>query len=62
MKGNRLGFGVLRDELIMSFFDNVSMTQVSEVYLCEICGNKVKVLENGPGKLVCCGQPMKIVD
>jgi len=35
------------------------MTTVGEVYLCEICGNKVKVLEAGAGKLVCCGQPMK---
>lgn len=34
------------------------MTDVNEVYLCEIRGNKVKVLENGPGVLVCCGQPM----
>jgi superoxide reductase len=34
------------------------MTQVNEVYLCEICGNKVRVLENGAGELVCCGQPM----
>ncbi|MDH5200694.1 MAG: desulfoferrodoxin FeS4 iron-binding domain-containing protein [Candidatus Bathyarchaeota archaeon] len=38
------------------------MTDVGEVYLCEICGNKVKVLENGPGQLVCCGQPMIKVD
>ncbi|MCB2172602.1 desulfoferrodoxin FeS4 iron-binding domain-containing protein [archaeon] len=38
------------------------MTEVSEVYLCEICGNKVKVLESGPGQLVCCGEPMKKVE
>jgi superoxide reductase len=37
------------------------MTNVNEVYLCEICGNKVKVLEDGPGQLVCCGEPMKLV-
>jgi len=36
----------------------IEMTEVDEVYLCEICGNKVKVMENGPGVLVCCGQPM----
>ena len=35
------------------------MTQVSEVYLCKICGNMVKVLESGAGTLVCCGEPMK---
>ncbi|HOO03869.1 MAG: desulfoferrodoxin FeS4 iron-binding domain-containing protein [Methanomassiliicoccales archaeon] len=34
------------------------MTKVGEVYECEICGNKVKVVEAGKGTLVCCGQPM----
>jgi len=34
------------------------MTKVNEVYLCEICGNKVKVLESGAGTLVCCGEDM----
>ena len=37
------------------------MTEVGEVYFCEICGNKVKVLEAGVGTLVCCGEPMKLV-
>ena len=37
------------------------MTKVGEVYLCEICGNKVKVLKAGVGTLVCCGEPMKLV-
>jgi superoxide reductase len=35
------------------------MTQVGEVYKCEICGNVVEVKENGGGKLVCCGEPME---
>jgi superoxide reductase len=38
------------------------MTTVGDMYVCEICGNKVKVLEAGAGTLVCCGQPMKAVD
>ena len=38
------------------------MTEVNEVYLWEICGNKVKVLESGAGTLVCCGQDMVNVD
>ncbi len=38
------------------------MTTIGDVYVCEICGNKVKVLEAGAGILVCCGQPMKVVD
>ena len=38
------------------------MSQAGEVYLCEACGNKVKVLEAGGGELVCCQEPMKKVD
>ena len=38
------------------------MTEVGEVYVCEICGNKVEVLESGVGALVCCGEPMKLVE
>ncbi|MHB8765957.1 MAG: desulfoferrodoxin FeS4 iron-binding domain-containing protein [Deferrisomatales bacterium] len=37
-------------------------TKVGEVYLCDICGNKVKMMEAGKGELVCCGQPMKRVE
>ncbi len=37
------------------------MTEKGEVYLCEICGNKVQVLEAGAGTLVCCGQDMILV-
>jgi superoxide reductase len=37
------------------------MTKVGDIYLCRICGNKVKVLEAGKGTLVCCGQPMVLV-
>jgi len=40
----------------------IIMTEVNEIYLCEICGNKVKVLENGSGNLVCCGQDMVKVE
>ncbi|MCW4044917.1 MAG: desulfoferrodoxin FeS4 iron-binding domain-containing protein [Candidatus Bathyarchaeota archaeon] len=37
------------------------MTKLDEVYLCKICGNKVKVLATGVGTLVCCGKPMALV-
>ncbi len=37
-------------------------TEVGQIYLCEICGNKVKVLETGVGTLVCCGQDMTLVE
>ena len=38
------------------------MTEVNEIYKCEICGNVVSTIENGPGKLVCCGQPMDLME
>ena len=34
------------------------MTEVDQIYVCSICGNKVKVLESGGGTLVCCGEPL----
>lgn len=37
------------------------MTEVGQVYLCELCGNKIEVLESGAGELICCGEPMKLV-
>lgn len=36
------------------------MTNVEEVYRCRICGNVVKVLHEGTGQLVCCGEPMML--
>ena len=36
------------------------MTERSQVYKCEICGNIVEVLHEGVGQLVCCNQPMKL--
>jgi superoxide reductase len=38
------------------------MTQKYEVYKCEICGNVVEVLHSGQGELVCCGQPMRLLE
>nr|1CFW_A Chain A, PROTEIN (DESULFOREDOXIN) [Megalodesulfovibrio gigas]1CFW_B Chain B, PROTEIN (DESULFOREDOXIN) [Megalodesulfovibrio gigas]1DCD_A Chain A, PROTEIN (DESULFOREDOXIN) [Megalodesulfovibrio gigas]1DCD_B Chain B, PROTEIN (DESULFOREDOXIN) [Megalodesulfovibrio gigas]1DHG_A Chain A, PROTEIN (DESULFOREDOXIN) [Megalodesulfovibrio gigas]1DHG_B Chain B, PROTEIN (DESULFOREDOXIN) [Megalodesulfovibrio gigas]1DXG_A Chain A, DESULFOREDOXIN [Megalodesulfovibrio gigas]1DXG_B Chain B, DESULFOREDOXIN [Me len=29
-----------------------------DVYKCELCGQVVKVLEEGGGTLVCCGEDM----
>lgn len=34
------------------------MTQVNEVYKCEVCGNIVEVIHQGGGTLYCCKQPM----
>ena len=37
------------------------MTKRLEVYKCEICGNIVEVLHTGKGQLVCCGEPMRLM-
>jgi superoxide reductase len=36
------------------------MAEILEVYKCDICGNIVEVLHGGGGKLVCCGEIMKL--
>jgi superoxide reductase len=38
------------------------MTKKGQIYKCEICGNIVEVLDEGVGELVCCGQPMKLIE
>lgn len=37
------------------------MTQLNQIYKCNICGNIVEVLHTGVGELVCCGQPMELL-
>lgn len=38
------------------------MTELREIYKCEVCGNIVEVLHTGVGELVCCEQPMKLME
>ena len=38
------------------------MTKLREIYKCNICGNIVEVLHAGAGQLVCCGEPMQLMD
>lgn len=37
------------------------MTKLLEIYKCEHCGNIVEMVHEGGGKLVCCGEPMKLI-
>ena len=37
------------------------MTVQRQVYRCNVCGNIVEVLHAGKGELVCCGQPMELL-
>lgn len=38
------------------------MTKQKQIYKCNICGNIVEVLHSGVGQLVCCGQPMELLE
>ncbi|MBW2996578.1 desulfoferrodoxin [Candidatus Woesearchaeota archaeon] len=38
------------------------MAEQNGIYKCEICGNVVSVIEAHEGELVCCGQPMKLLE
>jgi superoxide reductase len=38
------------------------MAKVREIYKCDICGNIVEVIHGGAGELVCCGEPMKLME
>lgn len=37
------------------------MTQLNQIYRCNVCGNITGVLRAGAGELVCCGQPMELL-
>ncbi|MCD6421935.1 desulfoferrodoxin [bacterium] len=37
------------------------MTELRQIYRCNVCGNVVEVLHAGAGTLVCCGQPMELL-
>ena len=38
------------------------MAERLQIYKCALCGNIVEVLHGGVGELVCCGQPMELLD
>ncbi len=38
----------------------VNVSEEGQVYLCETCGNMVRVVRVGGGELVCCGEPMTL--
>lgn len=37
------------------------MMKEKDVYKCNVCGNVVEIMEVGGGTLVCCNQPMSLV-
>jgi superoxide reductase len=38
------------------------MAKKLQIYKCNVCGNIVEVLHGGVGELVCCGEPMELLD
>ncbi len=38
------------------------MTKRLQIYKCEVCGNMVEIIHEGEGELVCCDQPMKLME
>ena len=38
------------------------MAELSEIYKCSVCTNIVEVVHGGEGELVCCGDPMKLLE
>lgn len=37
------------------------MSVTNAFYRCSVCGNLVELINNGGGELVCCGQPMVLL-
>jgi superoxide reductase len=37
------------------------MTELNQIYKCEICGNIVEMVHTGAGHPVCCGKPMVLM-
>lgn len=38
------------------------MAKLNAFYKCNVCGNVVSVVEAGAGQLVCCGEPMQLLE
>ena len=40
----------------------MAVEKIRQVYKCNVCGNIVETLHVGGGELVCCGQPMQLLE
>ncbi|MDD5738918.1 MAG: desulfoferrodoxin [Candidatus Pacebacteria bacterium] len=38
------------------------MTKLNQIYKCNVCGNIVEMTHAGAGQLVCCGEPMQLME
>jgi len=39
-----------------------TMAKKLQIYKCSVCGNIVEVVHSGQGELVCCGEPMELME
>ncbi len=46
----------------LEYYKVVAITQRNQIYRCNMCGNIVEVVHQGRGILVCCGQPMQLLE
>lgn len=37
----------------------MTMTELNQIFKCNVCGNIVESVHHGAGELVCCGNPME---
>lgn len=38
------------------------MSEAKKFFICGICGNQVEMFEDGGGELICCGEPMLLME
>lgn len=38
------------------------MANKFEIFKCDVCGNMVEIIHGGQGELVCCNEPMKLIN
>jgi len=53
---------ILKSNLITLKEATMAVKKAGENYKCNICGNEVTVTVAGGGELVCCGEPMEMVE
>ena len=40
----------------------MNVEKINQIYKCNVCGNIVEVINVGGGELICCGQPMELMN
>jgi superoxide reductase len=44
------------------FNGDLALAERYQIYKCDKCGNIVEILDGGQGQLVCCGEPMILLE